>query len=673
MMSVLLNTTEDIVSGATNTDIGQYFTVSSAGNPAYLVVDAIDRNEYTAAGNSHTGSFSGNGATLDFAATGADGRGCGIVYTWQASSHQYTNATYGTLSQLTYTSSDGQGDVTNISLFGTSSESLATQDAGNAYALMQADASGYIGSATIVTDPHFSGPAPAAATPDGVAAVAMGYVGDTWNLDGCWILASTIAAEAGASLPVQSTAVGIAGKANGEWITIYNGPAGGSTAAWQNLVSTGDIVCIGTPGGGGHITTCVSGSGNSAMLVDNITYENSHGQITNSANDGSKNDIIIAAPHAASQEWSGVAASSVVIYALDTPSITDITAATTINTGASEAFSKLFTVSDPADRAITKVQAYESQSGVTLTAAGVSSSAALSAATALTATSLSTLAVDASSSGTDTIDVRAFNGLYWGDWESTTITAAAPAPAPPVLATQTPNQNWVQGAHVSLVLAAGTFSDPQKQALTYSAAGTNNVALPSWLSFNAASRDFSGTVPAGAENFGVVVTATDTSGLAKSETFTVTVAALPPVVAVHATAPSWAEKSAINYALPAGNFTDPQGENLTYTATQASGAALPSWLAFSASSLTFSGTAPATAQSLSLKITAKDTSGLSTSETITAAIVKSAATAFVSGDWTGGFEGGPIPGTAPPSEGHASGISPWVTDSSWLIALTRHH
>jgi hypothetical protein len=53
--------------------------------------------------------------------------------------------------------------------------------------------------------------------------------------------------------------------------------------------------------------------------VDNATYVNGAGQIQNSANDGSSSDIIIAAPHTASQEWAGVQASSVLIYELDTP------------------------------------------------------------------------------------------------------------------------------------------------------------------------------------------------------------------------------------------------------------------------------------------------------------------------------------------------------------------
>src|SRR5271157_1231586 len=142
------------------------------------------------------------------------------------------------------------------------------------------------------------------------AAVADRFVGQAWNMYGCWVLASTIAAEAGASLPVQSTAIGVPGQSNGEWIVAFNGPAGQS-GNWQSMVTAGEIVVIGTPGGGGHITTCVSGSGSSAELVDNITYINGSGQIQNPANDGSSSDVLVAAPHLASQEWAGVQASSV--------------------------------------------------------------------------------------------------------------------------------------------------------------------------------------------------------------------------------------------------------------------------------------------------------------------------------------------------------------------------
>ena len=187
--------------------------------------------------------------------------------------------------------------------------------------MMQVDAGGYLGSATVVTQRNSTGTVPNQATPGSIVAAANSFIGQAWNMNGCWILASTIAADAGTSLPAQSTLIGLPGQSNGEWIVAYNGPAGQS-GNWQSMVTAGEIVVIGTAGGGGHITTCVSGTGSTALLVDNATYVNGSGQVQNYANDGSMSDIIVAAPHAASQEWAGVQANSVVIYELDTPVVT---------------------------------------------------------------------------------------------------------------------------------------------------------------------------------------------------------------------------------------------------------------------------------------------------------------------------------------------------------------
>ena len=244
-----------------------------------------------------TGSLTGDGATLDLSSVGGDGRGTGIVFTYQASTGEYYNSTYGYLNQIDLQQSSSAGDVTNLSLFGTSSLTLANAYATNADAMMQVDTAGYLGSATVVTQPDYTGTVPSQATPDSIVAAADSFVGEAWNMDGCWVLASTIAAEAGAGLPVQSTLVGLPGKPNGEWIVAFNGPAGQS-GNWQSMVTAGEMIVIETASGGGHITTCVSGSGSSAMLVDNITYVNGSGQVVNRAGDGSSDDIIVSAPHA---------------------------------------------------------------------------------------------------------------------------------------------------------------------------------------------------------------------------------------------------------------------------------------------------------------------------------------------------------------------------------------
>ena len=668
-MPVTETSSAAVVKTTTTLSLSQFFTVtSSAANAPYLVVCALDRDEYTVTGNGDTGHFSGNGATLGFSSIGGDGNGAGIVFTWQQSTGQYINATYGSLSSLTYTASDSPNDVTNISLWGTSNASLAQQVADNAYGLItNTNVFRPLGAVTIATQPAFTAPVPAVATPNGVAAAALSFVGDAWNEGGCWVLASTIAAEAGASLPVQSTAVTIPGHSNGEWVVVYNGPLS-TTATWQSLVTTGDIIDFVTASGGGHITTCVSGTGASAMVVDNVVYGGGYGPPLNAANDGSAADILIAAPHAASQEFAGVAANTVVIYALDTPVLTDHSARINLTPGGSLAFSNLFTVSDPAGHAITEYQAYDTLSGDTITLGGhaISANSAASAVTAASLTMLGLLSSGADSGDTDTIDVRAFNGTYWGDWQTETVTLDLP----PVLGTHTPNQIWTQGMAVNLVLPTSLFTDPQHQALSYNISGAGTSKLPAWLHFNPATNTLTGTVPAGVETFAIAVTATDRAGLSNAETFTVTVPAAAPTLTDRTNTQSWVAGSAVSLKLPSNAFTDPQGQALTYKATQSSGAALPSWLHFSATTLSFSGTAPAAAQILQLKITATDTSGLSASKTIAASIVNATSGLMLAGDWTAGAV---LPSTALPMPMHQAAaflsIAPTVSD---FLVLPHH-
>jgi NAD/NADP transhydrogenase alpha subunit len=107
------------------------------------------------------------------------------------------------------------------------------------------------------------------------------------------------------------------------------------------------MVAFETTGGGGHITTVVSGSGASAMLVDNITYMNGNGSIANSANDGSASDIIVAPPHPAMQEFSGVDPSMAVVYELDTPVVSDVVSSVMIAEQGSLGLDGLFTAHNP--------------------------------------------------------------------------------------------------------------------------------------------------------------------------------------------------------------------------------------------------------------------------------------------------------------------------------------
>ena len=90
-----------------------------------------------------------------------------------------------------------------------------------------------------------------------------------------------------------------------------------------------------------------------------------------------------------------------------------------------------------------------------------------------------------------------------------------------------------------------------------------------------------------------------------------------PVVSVTAqtAAQSWKQGTAVAFSLASTTFSDSQHEVLSYSASQANGSALPAWLTFNIATESFSGTVPNSANGLSIKVTATDTSGVSASET----------------------------------------------------------
>ena len=70
--------------------------------------------------------------------------------------------------------------------------------------------------------------------------------------------------------------------------------------------------------------------------------------------------------------------------------------------------------------------------------------------------------------------------------------------------------------------------------------------------------------------------------------------------------------NAFVFAIPAGSFTDVDGDNLSYTAILAGGNPLPGWLQFNAETATFSGN-PAIPDvgDLNVRVTVSDPGGLS--------------------------------------------------------------
>ncbi|MEI7210103.1 putative Ig domain-containing protein [Pectobacterium carotovorum] len=189
----------------------------------------------------------------------------------------------------------------------------------------------------------------------------------------------------------------------------------------------------------------------------------------------------------------------------------------------------------------------------------------------------------------------------------------------PVVSGTIPPQNIAQGGSLNIIIPAGTFTDPDGDTLTLSATLADGTALPSWLSFNPATGTFSGTPGNGdVGNLTIKVTATDGSNASVSTTFGLSVTNVndAPVVSGTIAAQSIAQGGSLNVTIPAGTFTDPDGDTLTLSATLADGTALPAWLSFNPATGTFSGT-PANGDvgSLTIKITATDGSSASVSTT----------------------------------------------------------
>ena len=180
-----------------------------------------------------------------------------------------------------------------------------------------------------------------------------------------------------------------------------------------------------------------------------------------------------------------------------------------------------------------------------------------------------------------------------------TIAAASPSAIPgspvlaPALTAQQDDVRTTAGTRISFALPSGSFSDPDKGVLTYSASGRDGSPLPSWLSFDASSGTFAGTTPAASTDTAVLVTASSSEGMASAEAFHVYSAAASPTLAMQESDIRAAGNHAFSFGLADGSFSDPSGGTVSYRAQGENGTPLPSWLGFDPSTDTFSGTTPA--------------------------------------------------------------------------------
>ncbi len=155
--------------------------------------------------------------------------------------------------------------------------------------------------------------------------------------------------------------------------------------------------------------------------------------------------------------------------------------------------------------------------------------------------------------GTDsfTYTVKDNNGLI-SNTATVTVTVTAVNDAPTV-ANAIADQTATEDVPFSFVLPANTFNDVDNPVLTITVSG-----LPAWLSYNPATRTFSGTPTEGAAGGTVTVTATDAGGLSVSDSFDVTVTAVNDAPVAVNDSVTTNEDTAVVFSV-IGNDTDIDG------------------------------------------------------------------------------------------------------------------
>ena len=148
------------------------------------------------------------------------------------------------------------------------------------------------------------------------------------------------------------------------------------------------------------------------------------------------------------------------------------------------------------------------------------------------------------------IDASTIVAQDWIPTETTVCLQTAPI-VNVVLTGQTSCCATSIGQSYNFAFATNTFFDQDGDTLTYNGTKSDGSALPSWLSFNSATRTFNGTPTNGGDigNLALKVTATDPSAASVADTFTLTIAT--SLSATNTTAPfTYTEDTQYSFAAP---------------------------------------------------------------------------------------------------------------------------
>ncbi|VFR45044.1 hypothetical protein ANT2_0739 [plant metagenome] len=237
--------------------------------------------------------------------------------------------------------------------------------------------------------------------------------------------------------------------------------------------------------------------------------------------------------------------------------------------------------------------------------------------------------------GSRSITVRLNDGEIDSAAHTVDVTVREPNRAPEDSGEPFTPDEALRGRPYSLVLPETLFSDPDGDTLTWDVSG-----LPDGLSFDADTRTLGGTATAVGSHV-ITITVTDPEGKTATRTLTLAIAEPPntaPVDSGIAVTPDTARAGeAYSYTLPAGLFTDADGDTLAW---QVQG--LPEGLVFDPNTRTIYGRAQAVG-AYSLSLSATDPSGASITRTVTLTVAE----ASVVPNPDPGTNPGTDPGTTP--------------------------
>lgn len=191
---------------------------------------------------------------------------------------------------------------------------------------------------------------------------------------------------------------------------------------------------------------------------------------------------------------------------------------------------------------------------------------------------------------------------------------------PPLIELPLSNVTANSGEPFEYIFSADSFSDLDRDTLTYTVGLMGSTRLPKWLNFDPSLRKFYGT-PFGRGVYRLKVTASDGSGGAVTNYFTITVPNTAPLLLNPLGTQLASIGISYSFTFSSNTFYDIDGDVLTYSTGQ-----LPNFLTFNPATRTFSGTPQAQdLGSYTIALQAQDGFGGTNSTTFTLSAIQALA------------------------------------------------